>query len=299
VSLNLAGQTGGRQTDIGNDFNRANYSVHPVLAEGKNQPTTNLNVNWTSTTYAGQRNINATGLGTYGLTNTFTDGWRTTSRTVCTDCHRSSDWTAPSGPHGSDNKWLLSGVDLNIKVTIRNGTVTTPNSDAVTGGYAANFCVNCHRKDVYGSGKSVGGTQDSIYGVLSRFNHDALNASCGNAAAGTGPLRAQLQWSGCVHCHGGRKSDASFNNPANTVVQSGAIHGVTMNEMAGNAGADPMGYRFMNGASWAGHTLADASGTSPTCYTLGTADNYSTCTAHTGGRSSNGTILYSWPRPTN
>ncbi len=69
-----------------------------------------------------------------------------------------------------------------------------------------------------------------------------------------------------------------------------------MTEMTGNAGADPMSFRFMNGASWAGHTLADASG-SGGCYTLSTGDNYASCTQHNGGRSF--TPIYYYARPTN
>jgi cytochrome c551/c552 len=291
VSTNLQGQANGKQTDIGGDFNPMNLAVHPIFAQGKNQPPTNANSAWTA---AGGARLNAT---TIGLANTMTDGWLTTSRVVCTDCHNNDDPNGSSGPHGSNNRWIIAGVDRNTKVTLWDGTVSYVNNNALIP--SSNFCVNCHRADVYGFGRTGAGTTDGTYGTLSRVNHSGFNASCGDPAN----LGTVLQYTGCLGCHGGRKDQRSYGNPTTSTVpvQSGAIHGTRMTyDPTGAGSTDSMGYRFLNGASWHSHALGDSSG-SGGCYTAGksspAADNYSSCTQHGTGRSF--TPQYYYARPTN
>jgi len=308
VSLNLQGQTGGKQTDVGEDFNPKNYSVHPIFAIGKNQPGPLLNSVWNSADY--RRDINGSTTDN-ALSNTFTDGWLQDSRLVCTDCHHSDDAASPAGPHGSTKRWLLSAADENIKTTYYNGgspLVVYTNSGIVSAGEGGNFCVNCHRADVYGIGDSSGVSYlDDANLVnaqlLSRVSHngDAINNACNVSAK----LATQMQYSSCLNCHGGRKDSSSFSFPATTVVQSGAIHGTSMGPgLAGDdytsVPGDPMGYRFMNGASWASHMMGDTSG-SIGCSTLkkddgGDIDNYSSCDQHdaTGDEVPN----YYYARPT-
>ena len=206
-----------------------NFAHHPIFQAGRNQPTNTLNSNWNS--HASRRLISGTSTG-HGISNTLTDGWLSTSLVMCSDCHGNDDTaaTAPRGPHGSAKKWILRGADVNVKVTIADGTVTSPNSSpALTTGAEGNYCLNCHRRDVYGDGESGGTTGNMDHSRLSHMGD--WNASCqdlanlGAAFAGT---------SGCYNCHGGRKDQNSFGNPANTVVQSGAIHGTSMTYKAGD-----------------------------------------------------------------
>jgi predicted CXXCH cytochrome family protein len=282
-SLNLQGQTGGKQTDVGADFNPMQLSYHPIFTPGLNQPATNLNGAWASNTRRKWIDLDNDGVndGTSetnnnGLSNTFTDGWVTTSIVVCTDCHNNSDATGPEGPHASANKWILSGVDVNVKSTLQDGTVVT------NVGYAsANFCINCHRIDVYGTNEKAGLNATSA--LLSRMNHGRMSSSC--YATGTFNSAA-LTWSSCLHCHGGRKTETSYNNPANTVVQNGAIHGTSMTYHPSAAtytgAANYMGQRFMNGASWTQHLMGKTT-TTVGCYNFSKtipADNYSACTKH-------------------
>lgn len=269
VSLNQANQTGGKQTDVGKDFSPKNSAYHPIFAVGQNQPPTNANAQWASN--AGRRNDLGT---TGGLSNTFTDGWLSTSRVVCTDCHNNSDETGPSGVHGSSQQWILEGCDVNIKVTIAGGTVTYPNATAAAG----NYCLNCHRADVYGNGVDA---NVPAYPTMSRISHSvAFHPSAGQCGS-TGLLGAALKYASCLNCHGGRKDTSSYGSPTNAVVQSGAIHGSSM--AAGPLGGDAMGGRFLNGASWSGHTRTLTTATYG-CATLGAAgaaaDNYSSCTNH-------------------
>lgn len=265
VSFNLASQTGGKQTDIGTDFSPKNYAMHPIFTRGKNQPATNLNANWASS--AGRRNDLGT---TGGLSNTFTDGWLSTSRVTCTDCHNNSDPTGVAGVHGSANEWILKGRDPNIKVTIAGGTVTYPNANS----FAGNFCVNCHRGDVYDTPAAVAPT----YNNLSRITHGVAFHAAASQCGGVSYLKTVNNYASCLNCHGGRKDTSSYGSPASTVVQSGAMHGTSM--AAGSAGGDAMGYRFMNGASWSGHQLGASSGTVG-CATLSApGDTYSGCSNH-------------------
>ena len=283
-SLNLQNQTGGKQTDVGADFNPMQLSYHPIFTPGLNQPATNLNGAWTSSTMRKWIDLDNDGVndGTSetnnnGLSNTFTDGWVTTSIVVCTDCHNNSDATGPEGPHASANKWILSGVDVNVKSTLQDGTVVT------NGAYAsANFCINCHRVDVYGTNEKAG--LNATAALLSRMNHGRMSSSCYNTGTFNSPA---LTWSSCLHCHGGRKTEASYNNPANTVVQNGAIHGTSMTYHPSAAtytgAANYMGQRFMNGASWSQHLLGSTT-TTVGCYNFSKtipADNYSACVKHT------------------
>jgi hypothetical protein len=292
VSINLASQTGGKQTDVGRDFSPTAYAYHPLFQAGRNQPAATLNGLWNSS--AGRRLISGTSTG-WGLSNTFTDGWLHTSLVTCSDCHGSDDMTAgSSGPHGSTRKWILKSVDQNIKVTNAAGTVLTPNT-TFTSAELGNFCMNCHRRDVYGDGTSMGPT----YQGFARMSHNGdWNGSC----AGVGYLPSGV--SGCMNCHGGRRDDNSFNNnPPATTVQSGAVHGTVITGQVNHtpSGSDaapvytaqPLGYRLANGASWHTHQYDFQSNEALGCQTTGT-DNYSSCNKHNGGTTKSNPANYSY-----
>jgi hypothetical protein len=95
---------GFQETDVAMEFNPANASFHPVLAQAPN-PTPNILRPWT-----------------------------TTSRMRCTDCHASDATTDPDGPHGSAARYLLKGPNTDWSADITMGN---------RGKYKI-FCANCH-----------------------------------------------------------------------------------------------------------------------------------------------------------
>lgn len=220
------------ESDITADFNINNIGFHPVFAQGKNQPPVAANPNWPGN-----------GL---GLTNTFRYGYYLqyggslpapgfnnvshTSTGACTDCHSSDVSTDPQGAHGSGQKWMLRKNETGI-------------------GTAANFCYNCHRRDVYGDENYVPNTTDAggkLIRDYSRVKHpvDGLEAASpfytvGTDATGTNGNGSNRFGILCLSCHGGAYD--TVNN-----VMKG-IHG--SNAAAGTlGGSDALGYREMNGA---------------------------------------------------
>jgi predicted CXXCH cytochrome family protein len=277
-------------TDVGLDFNPSHYAFHPVFQKGRNQPPTNANSTWTNSGIARQ---NAT---TIGLANTMTDGWFTDSLVTCSDCHGNSSWgtTDSHGVHGSDQPWILRGVNTGAKVTLHSGSTAYPNATPPTG--SGNVCINCHRADVYGYGDGAApSTNDD---TLSRHGHlgSGQVAKCGDGV--------NLAWApaetGCFLCHGGRGDDGTE--------AVGVAHGSSMGQGDGSSDAADgndaqdgslsgaeMGKRFMNGAGWDHHTLGDQSG-SVGCSTIDTANTYSDCTNHNriDGKTATPEYYYQW-----
>jgi predicted CxxxxCH...CXXCH cytochrome family protein len=120
-----------RMTDLGLEFNPANKSGHPVVA--------NLNGYTGSATpkplLAGDMVAPWTSIGTQTMT--------------CSDCHGRGG-TGAMGPHGSSVRWMLTGTNQAwpFTTTAGNGTATgTPwMLGTMTTGTAPNklFCLNCH-----------------------------------------------------------------------------------------------------------------------------------------------------------
>lgn len=271
----------GDQPDIGLQFNPGNYAFHPLFEVGLNQPASGLNANWGSS--AGRRASTSTykggdGSATYpynnaitpaGLDNTFVNGWGTKSLVTCTDCHASSN-DQPDGPHGSTQRWILRKAEPRTVTTAGAGTLNL-NTGLTDSREINNFCVNCHRADVYGKGT---GAEVPTYQAFSRFNHgfktgtgspDKICMVSGNKVLGTA-----WESPNCLGCHGGR--------------EPGGIHGSIMGVAGGGGGAgvSPQGKRFTNGANWLSHTLGQG-GASVACWTTSTPDNVAACTkGHTG-----------------
>ncbi|MBI5233656.1 MAG: hypothetical protein HY880_04815 [Deltaproteobacteria bacterium] len=225
-----------RQSDITRDFNPSNMGFHPTFAQGRNQPLSSANPNWSSD----------------GLTDTFryvevAPAQRTgfyavkhTSRITCTDCHGPDSASNPKGPHGSNNKWVLRSNELN--------------------GSAKNLCYNCHRRTVYGDEDYVGPDRN-----LSRVSHppdDKIN--CPNSDPNQcSPFYQSTQSSGantgnnsnkfgilCLTCHGGAYAGyyvAGRVVDTDTDVIKG-VHGGKIDDDSTLTDDDPLGYRLMNGA---------------------------------------------------
>ncbi|MFZ5641594.1 MAG: cytochrome c3 family protein [Bacillota bacterium] len=291
--------SGSSQPDIGKQFNPNNYAFHPLFKPGRNQPASNANTDWDGTAAKGNKRstyddpfkagVDSTTNPNSGLDNTFVDGWGTKSLVTCTDCHAVDNSTydsgtqkdvansnLPDGPHGSAVKWILRKADPRVQVTLADGTVKklndtiTKNVTDTVGRPAAlnNFCVNCHRADVYGWGvRSY--TAIMTFTGLSRFNHK-VNSGCigpdGDGSNVGNKLKSGSEaLPGCFNCHGG--------------LEPGGIHGSSMGK--GGSGVSERGKRFSNGASWyPGHTLGDASG-SGACWNESTVtSSINSCAQH-------------------
>jgi len=69
---------------------------------------------------------------------TMNEPWGTSSRSYCSDCHRSGNSSDPEGPHGSNLEHLL------VATTVSTSGAGTP------------LCYTCHKETVYWSGDSAG-----------------------------------------------------------------------------------------------------------------------------------------------
>ncbi|AVX21382.1 doubled CXXCH domain-containing protein [Carboxydocella sporoproducens DSM 16521] len=292
----------GEQPDIGLQFNPGNYAFHPLFEIGLNQPPSNANTNWSSSgfrrastsTYKGGDGINypySNNITPSGLDHTFVDGWGTKSLVTCTDCHASSD-DPPDGPHGSSQKWILRKAEPRQVTTASNGVKSLNQPGAYyndaqpfynsSGGVTDyrkvnNFCVNCHRADVYGDGTGMTAPPNAN---LSRFNHGFQTSSdnpIGKCmASGNKVLGTIYESPSCLGCHGGR--------------EPGGIHGSVMG--VGSGGTSQMGKRFTNGANWVGHTLGQTNGSSVSCWTTSTPDSVAACTKGHSGQSQSPNYYY-------
>jgi hypothetical protein len=138
------------------------------------------------------------------------------------------------------------------------------------------YCLNCHRADVYGKGAAAA----PAYTSMSRWNHADDVARVGVYTGAGMPLNNTTV--SCLHCHGARKTDDYANPTATNLGHVGAIHGTSMGIPSGSAGTAIAGKRFLNGASWYGHST----GASANCITITNTDVYSACNKHTGAGAS-------------
>lgn len=223
---------------------------------------------------------------TKGLKTNFVDGWGPESLTTCTDCHNTSDNSGTvtvakaRGPHGSASRWLLRNQEVQTWTAL-NGTVYTTTIDN-----PMNFCLNCHSKFTYLDNEMTNGEQITTSptpdnSTSSRIDHDSFNNGCfGIGISGNGNYYNIP----CMNCHGGT---GTVTNATTVTPGPGTIHG--SNQGVGFQGTSPRGFRFMNGASWTGHTTAYSG--NQTCYTTN-GTSLSSCTEHTGGRTQS--ALYSY-----
>jgi predicted CXXCH cytochrome family protein len=262
----------GEPKDILAEFNPNNLAYHPIFKVGKNQPLATTNPNWSSSTsrraatvkYWGGDDISITKqwFTPTGLDHTFTDGWGTQSLVSCSDCH-GSDNASVEGPHGSSYKWLLKGSDTNVTVTTVSGAIqpnkptfwNNPTGASLTA-LQSNFCLNCHRADVYGPGYDRATVTN-----LGRFSHASNGADFKSSTTGGAAGGNTLTPYGCTNCHGG--------------YETGGIHGTN------NTATPGYSKRFMNGASWAPNHVVE--GANITCTTAAGSNAINTCTKHSGG----------------
>jgi hypothetical protein len=262
--------------DIESQFSTSNLAYHPVFAAGKNQPDNSLNSVWDSDDY--RKDDTAPGGPFSGLDNNFVDGWVSTSLVTCSDCHDNSG-TGARGVHGSGQPWIIRGMkkSTEVKVTTAGAGTIYPNQAAPDEVYLnGNYCVNCHRADVYGWG-AKSDEPDTTNEDFSRAGHlgGTMNTSCqGTDLDAKGGYRNI----GCMNCHGGG--------------EVGGIHGSNLG--VGTLGTAQLGKRFMNGNARSGFT---DSGTEVTCYTgnpPAIGAEMASCSGQHSGGTSNTTTFYTY-----
>jgi len=202
---------------------------------------------------------------TAGLGNNFVPPWGPWSTLACSDCHTSSVATDPFGPHASANKWLLRAADTQV-FDFYNGTsvatVTNTPSDANL------FCINCHRRDVYGDD----GFTSPGSATFARQTHPVDNGQAHSTKPKWGII--------CLNCHGGARI--------------GTIHGTSLGRGANGVAGSYSGKRLLAGAAWYGVTRGTTTVTGA-CWTKAAADSVNNCArAHTNQTFSSGNANYNY-----
>lgn len=307
-------------TDVAKDFSTNDPSgstppkgYHPVFALGRNRPSATANPRWTKTyiQYTSDEGVSVnkpTGIinPAWGFKNNFVPPWGPDAYVTCVDCHEDSSENTARGPHGSDRPFILRKLDSSITYTILDDGKGSPKQVSYSSfdyGYVSNsqygpygpvnlgiadpnnFCLNCHRADVYGFfGQNVGGVscpkgdryQDNTvfprYRFLSRqphpaeggFHEDGNNASqgvnghgyayapyCEHSSAGHAPRGIV-----CLRCHGGGSVGGIHGNLGNRNgydngydspgSSSGTKFRYTVNYIV------PSSNRLLNGTAWEG-----------------------------------------------
>jgi hypothetical protein len=192
---------------------------------------------------------------TAGLGSNFVPPWGPWSTLQCSDCHSSDVNTDPFGPHGSGTKWSLTKAPTQAFL-FYNGTGSTPTnvvafSNAPTD--ANNFCLNCHRRDVYGD-----------YNFTSPGSASYARQSHPIDLGKDHSLTVKPKWGiVCMNCHGGARS--------------GTIHGTNLGK--GNNGTTVLSYsgkRLLAGSNWYGVSRSTTAA-GGACWTKGSADNVDNC----------------------
>lgn len=312
-------------TDVAKDFATDSPSgssppkgYHPVFALGRNRPSSGLNPRWSTTSYDSRpTGVMNTGI---GFKNNFVPPWGPDSYVTCIDCHEDSSETTPRGPHGSDRPFILRKLDGDITYTVLdkgNGSPEVVSYSSFKYGYASsssynktvnltsedpnNFCLNCHRADVYGfNGQATGGSScpdghkdnEEVwprYRKLSRQAHPADGENgqghsfcdpCAHSSTGY-PPRGMV----CMRCHGGGSVAGIHGNLGNINGYQSVTDKPNNNSAFGydTSNINPSSNRLLNGLAWKGVRFS-TTGTIGGCYKGSDADpfNLNGCT-HSGG----------------
>lgn len=179
--------------------------------------------------------------------------WNDTSVMGCADCHTVDGANTTAGnAHGSTSEYLLKDASG----TATEGTLGT-----------SYVCYRCHSSTSYSPSNHTGG---------SNFIDSVTQVGPARTTVGNG-TRFGIA---CMNCHGGAPGNNDGTNGY------GWIHGTNQvfNKGAGGLGGTRNAYRFTNGGGLRFYDPGTWITTSATCYTLGTADSWSSCTQHSGGR---------------
>ena len=185
---------------------------------------------------------------TAGLGNNFVPPWGPWSTMRCSDCHSSDTKTDPLGPHGSATKYMLTKGKTQTFLFWDGTNVQTINYTPDT----YNFCLNCHRRDVYGDYNYWG----QPYSNYPRQEHPIDKGK-------NHSFKKRPKWGiVCMNCHGGARI--------------GGIHGLNLGKGDnGNAGSYS-GKRLLAGSSW--YAVTRSSTTQPgSCWTKANTDAVDNC----------------------
>jgi hypothetical protein len=275
--------------DVESQFATSQLAYHPVFAAGRNQPADNDNSRWSSSSY--RKDDAAPGGPFVGLDNNFVDGFTSNSLVTCSDCHGNGTINGARGIHGSDYAWINRRIinDTSVSVTTAGQGVIYPNVDAPSNQLevSSNFCVNCHRADIYGYGSSDFAPlwSTSELQQFSRISHRGDSSGMREACQRTNieSRKGGFNKIGCANCHGGG--------------EVAGIHGTGLGLGDGTPGThSELGKRFINGNTKNRHILGDAGG-DITCYT-GTppaiGQSMSACSQHPNGTSKTPNYSYQW-----
>jgi hypothetical protein len=177
--------------------------------------------------------------------------WNDTSVMGCADCHTVDGANGSSGnAHGSGSEYLLKDASGGAG----EGTLAG----------LSYVCYRCHVSGRYQDSPTLGDHTGSGNDWQDKTGLTGTN----RITDGKG---SNVFGMACTNCHGG----AGF----------GAIHGTsdTFGVGEGGGAGTRNAYRFMNGASLRYYDPKGWTGTSITCYTLGTADSWGGCTQHNKG----------------
>ncbi|MDH4100696.1 MAG: hypothetical protein OEV28_09015 [Nitrospirota bacterium] len=185
------------------------------------------------------------------------------STITCADCHMGSNVADdPAGPHGSDNPWLLRGINYEARVDNNLDGDMDDSGDYINHGSwskKTNICYSCHRRDIYGARVAEEGAAGeprlpgSSHRNYSRLSEHPPKPQDDKEA---GMKNAFGIW--CFNCHGG---DAL-----------GGIHG--SNRGKGSRGSTAVAVRLRNGAAVTGNNIGSSGGS---CYTKSSHDSVNTC----------------------
>ncbi|MBI3752734.1 MAG: hypothetical protein HY266_01650 [Deltaproteobacteria bacterium] len=288
-----------KMTDLADEFKTSNYGFHPVFGQGVNTPeaASLRNPNWCNegtaayggscTSKAGDRSDLFTAPpfanAAQTLSENFVPPWNHKSFITCVDCHEAENVDAAGaiarGPHGSARPFILRQSDSNISYTIcaTAGTTsacgsTTSYSYATVPGATPNFCLNCHRVDVYSCMGCYGASHVATYNSFARQPHppDPGRNSFDTNPNGNPPPRGIT----CLFCHGGGlKSDGT--------TKLGTIHG--SNEGVGPNGTSARGKRLLTGVAWKGVTRSTTTAAGSCWFGASGAGTLNGCTQHGNG----------------
>jgi hypothetical protein len=232
--------------------------------------------------YAGRQHSQ---LGELRPSNTFTTGG-TRPGEVLTGTERQR--IRSLGPHARRAR-VLNGLDTSVSWVRRNAAVTgweTITNASVPSGTAAearNFCLNCHRWDVYGY-KNLSGNAPAA--VLSRVSHDVT--------ANQNTYKAPYPASDivCNQCHGGDRIGGIHGSNRRRYPYRYDPSTDTNSTITTGPPQSYSGKRLLNGAYWYGVTRATTS-QAVACWGKGGTDTVSLC-AHSHAGVSGNTANYSY-----
>lgn len=224
-----------KMTDVASEFAipaAGEKAYHPVFGPGQNAPAAGLNSYWKSADSATSGDCgHRVDLGNGAddgildtLNQTFVPPWRYNGYVTCVDCHEDDSESSARGPHGSARPFILrklnTGISYNIYTDQVGGntaiTYSTFDGGSIATNDPYNFCLNCHRMDVYGGRgastrpETVSTGSKTCYSAGSKtilthkFSRQSHPVDGGSNSYDTITITDTRNGIACMICHGGR-----------------------------------------------------------------------------------------------